>query len=118
MKLRAMGRDILIETDQELVDEFEKKSIIALPDEFTEKLKGGTQISTILSMGDSVYDDESPYERGLLKPGRKTVTARYPGNSVDIHPERGDKDIGRLRTISCSEIRSIEATEEEGGVDV
>ncbi len=117
-KLISIGRNLIIRLDYDAITEFRKNSLLELPDEFINKLKGGCQISTILSVGPSAFDDEPPETQALMKPGRQIVTARYPGVSLDLKPEASDEEAGILRSISCDEVRVLIALEGEEGADV
>ncbi len=117
-KLISIGRNLIVILRYDAINEFEKSSLLALPPEFIEKLKGGCQISEVLHVGQSAFDDEPPEVAELVKPGRMVVTARYPGVSLDLKPEVGDAEVGKLRSISCDEVRVIIAQEGEEGADV
>ena len=117
-KLISIGRNLIIRLDFDAIDEFEKNSLLALPSEFTDKLRGGCQVSTVLHVGQSAFDDEPPEVAALIKVGRQIVTSRYPGVSLDLKPEQSDEKAGVLRSISCSEVRAVIAQEGEEGADV
>jgi hypothetical protein len=117
-KLISIGRNLIVKLRFDAIDEFQKQSLLALPDEFLNKLKGGCQVMEVLHVGQSAFDDEPPEVRELVVPGRLVVTGRYPGVSLDLKPEASDDDAGKLRSISCNEVRVVIAEEGEDGADV
>ena len=118
MRLRAIGRQIIIRMDFDLIDAVTKKTKLAIPQETLDRLKGGCQISTVLDVGQSAFDDEPPEVATLVVAGRQIVTARYPGHAIDIDPMLSDSEATRTRIIGCSEVRALIALEEEDGTDV
>ena len=120
MKMRASGRFLLVRLDFDLIDAMVKKSIIEFPQEVIEKLKGGCQISTVLSVGPGAFDDAPICEQqeNFDWVGRQVVTARYPGHSVDFNPLLKDTEIASTILISCDEVHAIIAQEGEDGADV
>ena len=118
MKVRAVGRQILVKLDFDLIDQVEKNSTIAFPKETIDKLKGGCQVSTILSVGSCAFDDASPYDLKTIIAGRQVLTGRYPGYAIDLDPLASDAAVASTRLISCDEIHAIVAIEDEEGADV
>jgi len=118
MKLRALNRQLLVRMDWDLIDAIKEKSVIAIPEETLEKLKGGCQIGTILSMGACAFDDAAPEELEGITVGRQVLTGRYPGHGIDLDPLASDAQVSRTRMISCDEVHALVATEEEEGADV
>ena len=119
MKLRSIGRFLIVRTDYDLIDELSKKTVIALPRETMDKLKGGFQIHTVLSMGESAFDDEPPSVIEIMKrEGRQVVTGRYPGHEIDFNPLAQDKEVVRHRIISSDEVHAVVAFDDEVGIHV
>ena len=119
MRLKAIGRFLLVRTDYDMIDAMASKSVITLPRETTDRLKGGFQVSTILSIGQSAFDDEPPEVRAIIsRPQRQIITGRYPGHEIDFHPLAQDKDVLKVRMISCDEVHGIVAMDDEEGYDV
>ena len=117
-KLISIGRNLIVELRFDAIEEFQKAHTVAIPPEYIEKLKNGCQISEVLHVGQSAFDDEPPEVRRMIQPGRMVVTGRYPGVSLDLKPDLNDSDAGKLRSISCSEVRVLIAIDDEEGADV
>ena len=115
MKIKAVGRYIHIRVDFDMIEALQNDLTIALPPEYIEKLKGGCQIATILSMGASAFDDFAPSELEMIKPGMQIITGRYPGHEVDLDPKAGDKEVNREKLISCDEVHAIVPEEDSDG---
>lgn len=115
MKVRAIGRNLLVRVDYDMIDEMMKGQTIALPKEYMDKLRGGCQISTVLSIGESAFDDEPQSVRDIIKVGSRVITARYPGHEIDTDPMKRDADVVKYRLIDSGEIHAIE---DEEGADV
>lgn len=115
MKIKAIGRNLLIRTNFDLIDAVQEKTVIALPKETTDKLMGGCQIHTILSMGASAFDDAAISEQEMDWVGRQVVTSRYPGHAIDYDPLASDAAVAAVRMISCDEVHAIL---DEDGADV
>ena len=106
-------------TDFDLIDSLAKKTVIHLTNETTDKLKGGFQVHTILSMGESAFDDEPPEVREKMqREGRKVITSRYPGHELDFDPLAQDKDVIRHRIISSDEVHACISFEDEDGCEI
>lgn len=118
MRLRAVNRQLLVRMDWDLIDAIKEKTIIAIPREKIDTLKGGCQIATILSIGPCAFDDCTPEERESFKVGRQVLTSRYPGHGIDLDPLASDAQVARTRMISCDEVHAIIAEEGEEGADV
>lgn len=118
MKVRAIGRQILIRSNFDLIDAVENQTKIAIPREVIDKLKGGCQISEILSVGESAFDDEPPEVRETIVVGRQVLTGRYPGHSIDFDPLATDAQVASVRMISCDEVHAVIALDDEEGADV
>ena len=114
MKLRAVGNYLLIRIDHDSITE-KTKSDIVLPDGYVKRLKGGCQVSTVLSVGDSAFDDKPPQMREQVVPGVKIIHGRYPGHAIDINADQSDEDANRFRVISDEEVHAIES---EDGVEI
>jgi len=115
MRLRAMGRHLIVRMDTESIDKAAAQSMIQLPREVIEKEKGGCQVATVLSIGDAVFEDESPTERDLVTVGTKVLTTRYPGHVVGTNILATDAQVNEFRVIASSEIHAIV---HEDGTDV
>ncbi len=118
MRLRAVGRQVLVRLDYDLIDAKVGNSVIAMPAEVVEKLKGGCQVMTILSLGESAFDDEPPGVRESMSAGRQVLTGRYPGHAIALDPMAMDRSVNQYRMISCDEIHAVVAADGEEGVDV
>ena len=122
MRIRAIGRQLLVRLDFDLLDavrqEQEADRKIIIPDEVIEKLHGGCQISTVLSVGESAFDDEPPSVQEMNWVGRQIITARYPGHGIDLDPYSSDARSQRTRMISCGEVHAVIAEDDEEGADV
>jgi len=118
MRVRAVGRYLLVRTSFDLIDAIEQKSTIAFPQETIDKLKGGMQVHTILSAGPSAFDDAAAVEQSFNWIGRRVMTSRYPGHAVDLDPLATDAEVASVRMISCDEVHAIIAEGEEDGADV
>lgn len=118
MKLRAVGRELLVRLDYDLIEEMASKTVIAMPGETIAKMKGGCQVMTILSIGQSAFDDYPPDEAEIFHPGRQVLTGRYPGHAVDTDPLAPDRSVNQHRMISCDEVHAVVVTEDEEGVEI
>ena len=126
MRIRAIGTQTLVRANFELIDAVEKQTNIAIPREVIDKLKGGCQISEVLSVGESVFDTESPplqsrtenNTQGMDWIGRQVLTSRYPGHSIDFDPLATDAQVASVRMISCDEVHAVLALDDEEGADV
>ena len=117
-RLISIGRNLIIRLVYDSIEAFQESHIIQMTPEYIGKLKGGCQVSEILHVGQSAFDDEPPEVRELMTVGRQIITSRYPGVSLDLKPEAGDEEAGKLRSITCDEVRAIMALEGEEGADV
>jgi hypothetical protein len=97
------------------IEEAQNSTLIQLPPDFIGKSKGGSQIHTVLDIGQSAFDDEPPEVRKMITRGTKVITGRYPGHTIDLEPLSSDAEVAELRMISCDEVHAIV---DEGGVDV
>jgi len=126
MKIKAIGRQLLVKANFDLIDAVEKQSLLAIPSEVIDKLKGGCQISTVLSVGECAFDTEGPtvQPKSELNPngmdwvGRQVLTGRYPGHSIDFDPLASDAAVASVRMISSDEVHALLANEDEDGADV
>ena len=122
MKIRAIGRYLLVELNFDLIDavtkEAEKNRKIVLPDEAVDRMKGGCQVSTILSVGSCAFDDASPKDMDEITVGRQILTSRYPGHAIDYDPYASQEQSTRMRLITCDEVHAVLCTEDEEGTDV
>ncbi len=111
MKLRAIGRQLLIRMETETVEERTPGGLVK-PQEVIEKEKGRIQVSEVLSIGEGAFDDQ-PWMTGILKPGDRIVTAKFPGQAIDHDPYSTDLNANQYRFILDTEVRG-RVTEEEG----
>lgn len=119
MKILAVGRHLLIRTDYDLIDDMMKKSVIAFTQETLDRLKGGFQVSTILSVGEAAFDDEPPNTQELMRRSkRQIITSRYPGCEIDFDPLASDGDVLKYRMILSDEVRGAIAFKDEDGIEV
>jgi co-chaperonin GroES (HSP10) len=110
MKLKAVGRYLLIEMRQDSVEETTAVGIV-LPKEFTEREKGGVQLATVLDVGSSAFDDQPQSVRDQVIVGCNIVTSRYPGHSINLDSKSTDEDANRFRVIADDEVHLIESEE-------
>ena len=115
MRLRAIGRQLLVRMDFDAIEEAQAGTKIRLPRDFVEKSKGGSQVHIVLDVGQSAFDDEPPEVREMIIAGTKVITGRYPGHTLDLKPLERDAKVAELRMISCDEVHAVV---DEGGVDV
>lgn len=101
MKLKAIGRHLLIRT--ETVEEKSAGGIL-LAKQTTDKLNGGSQIAEVLDVGEFAFDDQPGVK---LKRGDKIVTARYPGTQLDLDPNWQDIKTLQYRVILDTEVRLV-----------
>jgi co-chaperonin GroES (HSP10) len=113
MKVKAVGRHLLIRVETDSVQETTVGGI-ALPPEYLEKLKGGVQTSTVLSVGDTAFDDQMVV-RDIVTPGCKVITSKYPGQGLDVDPNWSDDQAAKYRVVMDNEIRAVISDE---GVDL
>lgn len=115
MKIKAYGRYLLVKMNYEAIDDNAKKSIIALPQEVLDKEKGGCYRATIMDMGSSAFDEESPEDQDWIRVGTDVITSRYPGHLVTGDIRATDTKANEYRLIICDEVHGVV---DEGGVDV
>ncbi len=118
MRVAATGRYLLIRTDFDLIDTMTNQKKIIIPDETIARMQGGFQVHTILSIGESAFDDEPPEVRQIMQVGRQVITGRYPGHEMDMDPFAKDSAVVSLRMINSSEVHGVIAKEDEEGADV
>ena len=118
MRVKAVGRFLLVRTDVDVVNAALKGITIQLPPETRSQLEGGVQVHTILSMGPCAFDDWATEDVQAIKEGRQVVTSRYPGHLIDFDPLAPDGEVSKYRLISCDEVHAIIANEDEDGVNV
>eukprot|EP00914_Ancora_sagittata_P003744 GHVO01008062.1.p1 GENE.GHVO01008062.1~~GHVO01008062.1.p1 ORF type:complete len:113 (+),score=14.64 GHVO01008062.1:105-443(+) len=103
MKLKAIGRHLLIKMESDAVEEM-TKSGIALPPSYVEKLQGGCQVAVILDVGDCAFDDQPEVK---LHAGDRVVTQKYPGSGLDVDPSWNDGEANKYRVILDTEVRAV-----------
>jgi len=130
MKLRAIGRRILVKRDTEILDKAFNDSVIIIPDEVKDKEEGGCQLWTVCDVGADAFSDE-PIEyqqlhydevneitRGMVWKGRQIFTSRYPGIAVEMDVLSSEKTLSEYRMISCDEVGLLVARDGEEGYNV
>ena len=118
MKIKAIGRQIIVELSSDHINDAIKSTIIQLPEEVLAQSRGGSQFWTILDVGASAFDDEPPEVQNIDWVGRQVVTGRYPGHTIDYKPLDTDAELSQIRAISSDEVHGLIALEGEGGADV
>ena len=118
MKIKAIGRQLLVKLDTDHIMDAVKSKLIELPKETLEKSKGGSQIFTVLDVGRTAFADENPEVYETIVPGRQVITSRYPGHSIDLDLYSSDHELHTLRMISSDEVHALVALTEEEGADV
>ena len=118
MKIRAVGRNLLIRMKTEVLEESAAQGMIVIPKEVMDKEMGGCQIAVILSVGESAFDDEPPEVRETITVGREIITARYPGGEIGTDVRATDQKVNEYRMIKCSEVQALVTIEGEVGADV
>lgn len=103
MRLKAIGRHLLIRMATETIEEKTKSGII-LAQSMVDKEKGGVQLATVLDVGPFAFDDQPGVG---VKRGDTIVTQRYPGSSLDLDPTWGDEKVNRYRVILDTEVRCL-----------
>lgn len=111
MKLKALGRHLLVEMQVENVESTTAGGIV-LPKEHVDKERAGVQIARVLSVGETAFDDEPSV---CIMQGDLVVTERYPGTKLDLDPAWDDEKTHRFRVIGDKEVRAIVA---EDGVEL
>ena len=111
MKLKAIGRHLLIRLETDAIQEMSAGGI-QLPPEVLEKMKGGCQIAEVLDVADCAFDDQPDV---ILLPGDRIVTQKYPGSTLDLDPDWNDAKANMYRVILDTEVRAVVSSE---GVDL
>ena len=109
MKLKAIGRHLLIRCER-----VEEKSAggIFLAKATQDKLNGGSQVATVLDVGEFAFDDQPGVK---VVRGDRIVTARYPGTQLDVDQNVNDAATLQYRVILDNEVRALES---EDGVAI
>ncbi len=110
MKIKPVGRQLLIRMETETVKEMTPGGLVK-PQEVIEKEKGRIQVSEVLSIGEGCFDDQ-PWMEGVLSPGDRIVTAKFPGQAIDHDPYSTDLNANQYRFILDNEVRGMESEEE------
>ena len=106
MKVRAVGRHLVIKMQLERVEK-KTESGIVIPTKAVESEEGGVQFSTVLDVGQYAFDDQ-PDMANLVKPGATVITTRYPGSTLYTKTEWDDKtDVSPYRIILDTEVRAV-----------
>lgn len=103
MRLKAIGRHLLIRMDVESIEEKTAGGII-LSKNTVDRERGGVQLATVLDVGEFAFDDQPGVK---IHRGDKIVTQRYPGSTLDLDPTWGDEEANRFRVILDTEVRAI-----------
>jgi len=109
MKIVAIGRQLLIRMETEKVEKFTPGGI-AKPEETIKKEQGRVQVSEVLNIGTGCFDDQ-PWMEGVLNPGDRIVTAKYPGQAIDHDPYSTDLNANQFRFILDTEVRGLVSDE-------
>lgn len=107
MKLKAIGRHLLIRLETDAVDEMTSGGIV-LPPEYMEKLKGGCQTAEVLDVGPCAFDDQPDVR---ISAGDRIITQKYPGSGLDLDPNWSDGQATMYRVILDNEVRAIVSEE-------
>ena len=111
MKIRAIGRHLLVRMDVEHIEETTASGII-LAKETVDKERGGVQFATVLDVGENAFDDQPNIKIGR---GQKIITQRYPGSPLDLKQDWDDEKANRYRVILDTEVRCLVS---EDGVEI
>lgn len=103
MKLKAIGRHLLIRMDVEAIEEKTAGGII-LAQSVVDKERGGVQMATVLDVGEFAFDDQPGVK---ICRGDKIVTQRYPGSALDLNQNWTDEEASRFRVILDNEVRAV-----------
>jgi len=107
MKLKAIGRHLLIRMETDAVEEITSGGIV-LPKDYIEKLQGGCQLSEVLHVGECAFDDQPEVK---IKAGDRVVTQKYPGSGLDLDPNWNDGKANMYRVILDNEVRALVSEE-------
>lgn len=102
MRLKAMGRHLLVRMDVESIEE--KVGQIVLAKSTVDKERGGIQIATVLDVGECAFDDQPGVK---VSRGDKIVTQRYPGSALDLNQKWNDEQANTYRVILDTEVRCL-----------
>jgi co-chaperonin GroES (HSP10) len=106
MRLKAVGRHLIVRAELERVEK-QTKSGLVIPREAVENEEGGVQFFTVLDVGQYAFDDQ-PDMAALVKPGITIATVRYPGSTLYTKTEWDDKtDVSPYRIILDTEVRAV-----------
>ncbi len=106
MKVRAVGRHLLIRTEKERVESKTAGGIV-LPHSSTEREEEAVQIAEVVDVGDIAFDDQ-PETRNVVRRGVKIITQRYPGTPFYGKAEWDSKDkYSPYRLIMDTEVRGV-----------
>lgn len=113
MKVRAIGRHLLVRVEKERVEDKTTGGIV-LPRASTEREEEGVQIAEVLDVGSVAFDDQ-PQTRGVVMRGSRVITQRYPGTPFYGNAEWNSKEkYTPFRLIMDTEVRGV--LDEDGGV--
>lgn len=106
MRVRAIGRHLVVKMQMERVEEKTAAGIV-IPKQARESEEGGIQFSTVLDVGTYAFDDQ-PDMREYVQPGVTVITTRYPGSMLYTKTDWDDKsDLSPYRIITDTEVRAI-----------
>ena len=111
MRLKAIGRHLLVRMEQEAIEDTSSGGII-LARETVEKERGGIQIARVLDVGEFAFDDQPGIS---VRPGDRIITQRYPGSTLDLKQEWNDAQASKYRVILDTEVRCLGS---EDGVEI
>ena len=112
MRLRAIGRHLLIRMDVDAIKEKSPGGIIR-PKETLDKERGGVQFATVLDIGQFAFDDQPGVK--VLR-GDRILTQRYPGHALDLKQEWNDGEANQYRMILDTEVRGL--IDDPDGVEI
>ena len=115
MKLKAIGRRLLVKRDTELLDKAFEGTSIVMPQETIDKETNGCQLWTVCDVGASAFEEEPPAVQDIDWKGRQIMTQRNPGVRVEFDVLASDKVLSEYRMISSDEVGLLV---DEDGYDV
>ena len=103
MRLKAIGRHLLIKMDVESIEEKSKGGIV-LAQSMIDKERGGVQLATVIDVGEFAFDDQPGVK---VFRGDKIITQRYPGSALDLKQHWNDQEANVYRVILDNEVRLV-----------
>ncbi len=103
MRLKAIGRHLLVRMDVESIEEKSSGGIV-LAKSHVDKERGGVQIATVLDVGENAFDDQPGIK---VHRDDRVITQRYPGSALDLNPRWSDEQANMYRVILDTEVRCV-----------